>query len=134
RQQVARHQSHQLAFFLHLYRGGDTTRRYGIRGVHRKALATSLSPLGASATVASGGRTSAGVPRKWDDADRMTSRLVDLCFDANDPLRLARFWADALRWELDVETDDEIDLVPTDGTGFGLLFLPVPRTKVGKNR
>ena len=26
-----------------------------------------------------------------------TSRLVALCFDANDPLRLARFWADALR-------------------------------------
>ena len=34
----------------------------------------------------------------------MTSRLVALCFDANDPLRLARFWAEALRWEIDDET------------------------------
>ena len=34
----------------------------------------------------------------------MTSRLVGLCFDANDPLRLARFWAEALQWEIDDET------------------------------
>ena len=25
----------------------------------------------------------------------MTSRLVQLCLDANDPIRLARFWAEA---------------------------------------
>jgi hypothetical protein len=32
--------------------------------------------------------------------DGMTSRLVALCFDANEPLPLARFWAEALRWEV----------------------------------
>ena len=63
-----------------------------------------------------------------------TSRLVSLCFDANDPLRLARFWADALLWKIDDEIQDEIGLVPTDGTRFGLLFLPVPETKSGPNR
>ena len=63
----------------------------------------------------------------------MGSRLVDLCFDANDPLRLARFWAEALRWEID-ETDDEIGLVPTDGTRFGILLEPLPEPKVGANR
>ena len=63
-----------------------------------------------------------------------TSRLVSLCFDANDPLRLARFWAEALRWEIDDETADEVGLVPTDGTRFRLLFLPVPEHKAGKNR
>jgi predicted enzyme related to lactoylglutathione lyase len=62
------------------------------------------------------------------------SRLVALCFDANDPLRLARFWADALHWEIDDETQDEIGLVPTDDTSFGILFLPVPGQKVGANR
>ncbi|MDQ6672456.1 MAG: VOC family protein, partial [Chloroflexota bacterium] len=46
----------------------------------------------------------------------ITSRLIALCFDANDPLRLARFWADALRWEIDDESQDEIGLVPTDDT------------------
>ena len=68
-----------------------------------------------------------------------TSRLVTLCFDANEPLRLARFWAHALRWDIEVETDDEINddeigLVPTDSTTFDILFLPVPGPKTTKNR
>jgi predicted enzyme related to lactoylglutathione lyase len=66
--------------------------------------------------------------------DGATPWLDALCFDANDPLRLARFWADALRWELDAETQGEIGLVPTDGTGFRVLFLPVPERKAGRNR
>jgi predicted enzyme related to lactoylglutathione lyase len=61
------------------------------------------------------------------------SRLVSLVFDANDPRRLARFWAEALRWKVD-EADDEIGLAPTDGTRFGILFEPVPEPKVGRNR
>jgi Glyoxalase-like domain len=64
----------------------------------------------------------------------MTSRLIALCFDANDPLGLARFWADALGWNVEVEDDDEIGIVPTDGTRFGLEFVRVPETKAGKNR
>jgi predicted enzyme related to lactoylglutathione lyase len=63
-----------------------------------------------------------------------TSRLVSLCVDANDPLRLASFWAHALRWEIEDETRDEIALMPTDGTTFRLLFLPVPERKTGPNR
>jgi predicted enzyme related to lactoylglutathione lyase len=61
----------------------------------------------------------------------MTLRLVALCFDANDPLRLARFWADALHWDIDDETHDEIGLVPTDDTRFRILFVPVPEKKAG---
>ncbi len=64
----------------------------------------------------------------------MTSRLVALCFDANDPLRLARFWAAALRWEIDDETQDAIGLVQTDDTSFRLVFVPAPEQKVGHNR
>jgi catechol 2,3-dioxygenase-like lactoylglutathione lyase family enzyme len=63
-----------------------------------------------------------------------TPRLVALCFDANDPLRLARFWADALHWELDPESRGEIGLVPTDDTRFRIRFLPVPGKKAGRNR
>lgn len=62
----------------------------------------------------------------------MTSRLIDLCLDAIDPHRLARFWSAALQWEID-ETD-EIGLVPTDGTRFGILFEPIKEGKVGQNR
>lgn len=64
----------------------------------------------------------------------MTSRLVALGFDANDPPRLARFWAEALHWDVYDETDDETGLMPTDGTNFRLLFAPVPEPKAGKNR
>jgi predicted enzyme related to lactoylglutathione lyase len=64
----------------------------------------------------------------------MTSRLVALCFDANDPLRLARFWANALHWEIDDEPSDEIGLVPTDDTRFRIEFQAVPEHKAGKNR
>jgi hypothetical protein len=39
-----------------------------------------------------------------------------------------------LHWNIDDETDDEIGLVPTDGTRFEILFLPVPEPKTGKNR
>ncbi len=66
--------------------------------------------------------------------DQMTSRLVALCLDANDPVRLARFWADALHWEIYDETHDEIGLVPTDDTRLRILFEPVPDKKTGQNR
>lgn len=64
----------------------------------------------------------------------MTTHLTTLCFDANDPLRLARFWAGALNWDIHDETHEEIGLIPTDGTRFLLEFAPVPEPKVGKNR
>jgi len=64
----------------------------------------------------------------------MALGLVALCFDANDPLRLARFWAEALGWEVGDESDDRIRVLPTDGTRFRLEFVPVPEPKVGRNR
>jgi len=64
----------------------------------------------------------------------MTSRLVALCFDANDPARLASFWAAALRWDIDDESNDEIALVPTDDTRFRIEFPSVPERKAGPNR
>ena len=63
----------------------------------------------------------------------MSTRLANLCFDANDPVRLARFWARALRWEIYDESHEEIGVLPTDGTRFILVFLPVPEPKTGKN-
>jgi catechol 2,3-dioxygenase-like lactoylglutathione lyase family enzyme len=63
----------------------------------------------------------------------MTTRLASLCFDANDPARLAGFWASALGWEISDDAEDEIRLLPTDGTRFDLVFLPVPEPKTAKN-
>ena len=64
----------------------------------------------------------------------MPLRLVALCIDANDPLRLARFWAEVLGWEIADETAEEVRLVPTDGTSFRIDFMRVNDPKVGKNR
>jgi predicted enzyme related to lactoylglutathione lyase len=64
----------------------------------------------------------------------VTSRLVALCFDANDPRGLARFWAQALGWEVGDSPDDEVALVPTDHTEWELVFLRVPEEKSGTNR
>jgi catechol 2,3-dioxygenase-like lactoylglutathione lyase family enzyme len=66
----------------------------------------------------------------------MASRLVNLCFSANDPMRLARFWAEALGWQVGEEEDGALEVLPTDGTRFDLEFVPVPanETKQEKNR
>src|SRR3954467_14410353 len=63
----------------------------------------------------------------------VSARLVALSIDANDPLGLAHFWADTLRWELD-ERADEIALVPPDDTTFPIVFRRVPEAKAGRNR
>lgn len=63
----------------------------------------------------------------------MTSRLHALCFDAHDPLRLARFWADFLRWETAEDSSADITLLPSDETGFRLRFRPTQERKTGEN-
>src|SRR5262249_62127432 len=70
---------------------------------------------------------------------RMPTRLVPLVLDANDPPRLARFWAGALGWEVGEESADEIDVSPPgfDYPGpaaLPLVFVPVPEPKTGQNR
>jgi catechol 2,3-dioxygenase-like lactoylglutathione lyase family enzyme len=64
----------------------------------------------------------------------MTDQLLALCVDANDPPRLARFWADVLGWELPVgDGPDGSTLLPADDTGFRLRFLPAEEPKTGPN-
>jgi hypothetical protein len=63
----------------------------------------------------------------------MTTRLANLAFDANDPARLAGFWATSLGWEISDGTVDEIRVLSTDATPFSLVFRPVPEPKTAKN-
>jgi predicted enzyme related to lactoylglutathione lyase len=68
----------------------------------------------------------------------MSPRLVHLVLDANDPLKLARFWAAALSWEIE-EEDGEIGVCPAgydypDPMTLPVLFEPVREAKTGKNR
>ena len=69
----------------------------------------------------------------WIDrgAERMTCQLLALCIDANDPLRLARFWSGVLGWETAGDSRDGVALVPTDDTGFRIRFLPAQEEEPG---
>jgi predicted enzyme related to lactoylglutathione lyase len=64
----------------------------------------------------------------------MTSRLLALCIDANDPLRLGRFWAGVLGWAMADDPQDGIALLPSDDTGFRIRLLPTQEPKAGQNR
>jgi catechol 2,3-dioxygenase-like lactoylglutathione lyase family enzyme len=64
----------------------------------------------------------------------MTLRLDAVCFDANDPLRLARFWAGVLGREVVDDRSDGPALLPSDDTAFPLRFVPTEEQKTGQNR
>lgn len=63
----------------------------------------------------------------------MSADLVAVCFDANDPISLARFWVGVLGWEMADDVHDELVLLPSDDTGFRIRFLPTQAQKVGQN-
>jgi len=64
----------------------------------------------------------------------MTVQLVALAFDAMAPNELARFWAQALRWQIREADGFGVELVSTDATSFSLLFHTTAHAKVGQNR
>lgn len=64
----------------------------------------------------------------------MTSDLLAVCFDANDPPRLARFWAGLLGWDTTDDLHDGIALLPNDDTGFRLRFVSTREPKAGQNQ
>jgi predicted enzyme related to lactoylglutathione lyase len=64
----------------------------------------------------------------------MTCQLLALCVDASDPLRLARFWAGLLDWQMADDPKDGVAILPSDNTGFLMRFLPTRRPKAGQNQ
>ncbi|MDX6263892.1 MAG: hypothetical protein QOH84_5580 [Kribbellaceae bacterium] len=61
----------------------------------------------------------------------MTSQLVALGFDANDPVRLAKFWAGVLGREV---ADDGVTLLADGHTEFEVRFLPTEAEKSAPNQ
>ena len=64
----------------------------------------------------------------------MTCQLVALVIDANDPQRLAGFWAGILDWQPADRAGRGVALLPSDDTGFELRFLPTSEPKAGPNQ
>ena len=63
----------------------------------------------------------------------MTVELHAVCVAAEDPPRLGRFWAGLLGWALVEDPRDGVVLLPGDGTGFRLRFLPTREPKTVQN-
>jgi predicted enzyme related to lactoylglutathione lyase len=64
----------------------------------------------------------------------MTCSVEALSFDANDPGRLARFWAGVLAWEAADDPYAGATLLPSDDTGFRLRFVPSTEQKARPNQ
>jgi catechol 2,3-dioxygenase-like lactoylglutathione lyase family enzyme len=64
----------------------------------------------------------------------MPSHLHALCFDANDPLGLALFWAGFLGWEMADRPGGGLALQPSDDTGFLIRFQATQEQKAGPNQ
>ena len=63
----------------------------------------------------------------------MTCHLFALCFGANQPLSLARFWAGVLGWEMPGDSRDGIALLPSDDTAFRFRFVPAQKQQCSQD-
>ena len=64
----------------------------------------------------------------------MTAQLIALCFDANDPPALARFWSGVLGGEVTDDPDGGATLMPAEAPGFRIRFVPSQERKVEQNQ
>ncbi|MEV2238839.1 VOC family protein [Micromonospora sp. NPDC049891] len=64
----------------------------------------------------------------------MTSVWESLTVDARDPGRLARWWAEALGYQVVEERPDEVEIRQSADRLPGIVFVPVTGVKEGKNR
>jgi hypothetical protein len=64
----------------------------------------------------------------------MSLEWEQVVIDAADPIALGRWWADALRWVVVDQADDEIEIRPAPDRLPGLLFGRDGGTKATKNR
>jgi predicted enzyme related to lactoylglutathione lyase len=64
----------------------------------------------------------------------MPVRLHHIVIDAHDLPMLARFWAQALRWQILSEREREIVIGTDENAPVGICFMPVTDPKTVKNR
>ena len=64
----------------------------------------------------------------------MPSSWYSIVVDAHEPGRLARWWAEVLAYQVVFEAADEVAIARDTSTYPGMVFVPVPEGKTGKNR
>jgi predicted enzyme related to lactoylglutathione lyase len=75
-----------------------------------------------------------GAASRGAEEDPMANSWEQVVVDAEDPARLARWWAEALGYQIVHEEPDEVEIRRAPDVLPGLLFTPVPEAKAGKNR
>ncbi|MDM4720257.1 VOC family protein [Micromonospora sp. WMMA1363] len=64
----------------------------------------------------------------------MSSAWESLTVDARDPARLARWWAEALGYQVVTERPGEVEIRQAPDRSPGIVFVPAARGKDGRNR
>jgi Glyoxalase-like domain len=64
----------------------------------------------------------------------MSLEWEQVVVDAADPVKLGRWWADALGWVVLNDSSEEFEIRPSEHQLPGLIFVPVPEAKKSKNR
>lgn len=64
----------------------------------------------------------------------MPSAWESLTIDARDPGRLARWWAEALGYQVVHDRPDEVEIRPAADRSPGIVFVPAAEAKTAKNR
>jgi hypothetical protein len=64
----------------------------------------------------------------------MSLQWEQIVVDASDPVTLGRWWATALGWTVISASAEECEIQPEPGRLPGMIFVPVPEAKTGKNR
>ena len=100
----------------------------GLRREARPATSPAPDPRPVLCTLTSAWRTSASTDR-WDDGDMAIARWKDLCIDATDAHRMARFWGDLLGLEVELHDDGDAALRgATPEQTIWVNAVPEPRT------
>ncbi|MGS0686288.1 VOC family protein [Nakamurella sp. GG22] len=63
----------------------------------------------------------------------MTSQLAAVTIDANDTVRVGRFWAGFLGWDTADDPAHGVALLPSDDTGFRVRFVSTEDQKTRQN-
>jgi len=99
--------------------------------VARHGAMQNVTPLGLTALhFRYAGRT---LRLRWGVIE-MSASLLAIVVDCHDPLRQAKFWAQALAYEVNQRNPGEFRVSDPAGGGASLYFMKVPEPKAGKNR
>ncbi|MBX6371980.1 MAG: VOC family protein [Acidothermus sp.] len=73
-------------------------------------------------------------PADHGDTRSVVLRLYTVVIDAADPRGLARWWAEALGWQILHDGAEEVVVAKDDDSYPALIFVPVGEPKIVKNR